>query len=69
MQVIENWCSEARVAMARSNVRVKDVATKTGYTAQYISMLVNGKMYSEEACRKISDVLEIKPPAGCTLTV
>ena len=39
-----------------------DLAATTGYTREYVSALLNGRQYGEEAVSKISGILGIKPP-------
>ena len=54
-KVLPPWCKRARKALI-------DLATTTGYTREYVSGLLNGRQYGEEAVSKISGILGIKPP-------
>ena len=61
-KVLPPWCKRARKALIDKDMNFGDLATTTGYTRDYVSALLNGRQYGEEAVSKISGILGIKPP-------
>lgn len=58
-----SWSKEVRKAMIDKDMDLKDLAELTGYTRQYLSMVISGKrQYAYEAEQKISEVLEVTYP-------
>lgn len=53
------WCKNAKIAMINQNLTVQEVATGTSMSRPYVSSIINGTVYSENAVKKISDFLRI----------
>lgn len=53
------WCKRAKIAMIRQNLTMQEVATGAGMSRPYVSSIINGTVYSENAVKKISDFLKI----------
>lgn len=60
------WCKLAWHAMIDKGLTVREVAEATGMNRSYVSTIVNGRVYSSLAVKKISDYLEIPDSAGST---
>ena len=57
--MVEEWITKFRIDMLLNNITQREVAEKTEYTEQYISMLMQGKKnLSEKAKTKLRDALE-----------
>ena len=56
-KVLPPWCKRARKALIDKDMNFGDLAT-----TEYVSALLNGRQYGEEAVSKISGILGIKPP-------
>jgi cyanate lyase len=56
---LPKWCKEAKTAMIWKNLSYDDLAQHVGFTRQYVSSVLNGRVYSEKAVKKISDFLNI----------
>lgn len=61
------WCKTAQKAMIDKELNINDVAARLKCTRQYAWSLVNGRMYSQGAIRKISKMLEISEPDETTV--
>ncbi len=57
--VLPQWCKEAKIAMIRQDMTMEDLAEKTGKTVRWISGIINGRTYSPNIVKEISDVLGI----------
>lgn len=56
---LPNWCKEAKITMVRMDITVPELAKAVGMTRQYVSAVVNGRVVSPTAIKKISDYLGI----------
>lgn len=54
------WCKEAKKALVDKDLTMGQLADLSGISREYTSKIMNGRVYSPEAVRKISEVLEIK---------
>ena len=61
------WCKQVKIRLIELNMTTSDPASKVGLTRIYTSAIVNGRVYSEPAIKKISDVLNISESA-CSLS-
>ncbi len=61
------WCRSAWHAMIDKGLSVRDVAEGTGMNRSYVSTILNGRVYSKIAVKRISDYLNI--PDSNTTTV
>lgn len=59
MRKIPNWCKAAKIQMIRRDISIPDLANATGMTRQYASAIINGRVVSDTAIKKISDYLGI----------
>lgn len=57
------WCKEAKKTMIDRDLEVNDLAESLGMSRPYVSSILNGRVYSPVAVKKISDFLHI-PDAG-----
>lgn len=53
------WCKKARVTLIMNDMTVEDIAEKTGYCVQHVNSILSGRLKSQKAVDKISDVLGI----------
>lgn len=60
------WCKEAKKTMIDRDLEVNDLAVELGMSRPYVSSILNGRVYSPVAVKKISDYLHI-PDAGSKL--
>lgn len=60
------WCKNAKKKMIDKDISVAELADNLGLTRPYTSSLLNGRVYSEPAIKKISDYLRI-PDSGDNL--
>ena len=56
---LPTWCKEAHHAMTDKDLDCTDVADGIGKTRQYVSSIVNGRVYTEAGVKQISDFLGI----------
>lgn len=62
------WCKSAWHAMIDKGMMVRDVADGTGMNRSYVSTILNGRVYSKVAVKRISDFLDIPDSAGSTVS-
>lgn len=62
------WCKSAWHAMIDKGMMVSDVADGTGMNRSYVSTILNGRVYSKVAVKRISDFLDIPDSAGSTVS-
>ena len=60
------WCKEAKITMIDRDLEVNELAAELGMSRPYVSSILNGRVYSPVAVKKISDYLHI-PDAGSKL--
>ncbi len=60
------WCKEAKKTMIDRDLEVNELAAELGMSRPYVSSILNGRVYSPVAVKKISDYLHI-PDAGSKL--
>lgn len=56
---LPQWCKEAKKAMIDQDMTVGDIAEKTGKTTRWIGGIINGRIYSPNMVKEISDILGI----------
>ncbi len=59
MRKMPNWCMNAKIAMVKRGLTVTDVAKNLGLTRVYVSSVLNGRVHTYAAVKRISDYLEI----------
>lgn len=57
------WCKSAKKTMIDRDLEVNELAERLGLTRPYVSSILNGRVNSPVAVKKISDFLHI-PDAG-----
>lgn len=60
------WCKLAWHALIDKGLSVRDVAEGTGMNRSYVSTIINGRVYSQVAVKRISDFLGIPDSAVST---
>ena len=56
---LPEWCKNAKIAMLEQGISTKELADQTGMRREYVSAVLNGRVISKPAIRKISDFLNI----------
>lgn len=54
------WCKNAKIAMIKQDITTAEMAKKLGMNRSYLSSIINGRIYSTMAVKKISDFLGIQ---------
>ena len=62
------WCKSAKIAMIQQDISIIDLADKFNLTRSYVTSILNGRVTSPIAVKKISDYLHI-PDVGAELQV
>ena len=62
------WCKSAKIAMIQQDISIIDLADKLNLTRSYVTSILNGRVTSPIAVKKISDFLHI-PDAESELEV
>lgn len=57
--ILPQWCKEAKKAMIDRDLTIADIATMTGKTKRWIGGIINGRIYSPNMVKEISDILGI----------
>lgn len=65
---LSTWCKVAKKTMIDRDMDVSDLAETLGLSRPYVSSILNGRVNSPVAVKKISDYLHI-PDAGSELQV
>lgn len=66
-RALSPWCKQAKIRLIQLDMTVAELSDKVGLTREYTSAIVNGRAYSEQAVKAISDVLNIEETA-CSLS-
>lgn len=53
------WCKRAKIRLIERDLSVGELSSKLGMARTYVSSVLNGRVYSEVAIKRISDYLEI----------
>lgn len=53
------WCKNAKIAMIQRDISISDLADKLGLSRPYVTSILNGRVTSPIAVKKISDFLHI----------
>lgn len=62
---LSKWCKNVKIEMVKKDLEVQDLAAAIGMNRSYVSSIINGRVYSVPAVKKISDYLGI-PDSGTT---
>lgn len=63
------WCKTAKKTMIDRDLSVNDVADGIGMARSYVSTILNGRVYSKIAVKRISDYLGIQDSDGTTISI
>ncbi|MCC8157497.1 MAG: helix-turn-helix domain-containing protein [Oscillospiraceae bacterium] len=61
------WCKQAKIVMIEKDISVPELADYLGMSRSYISTILNGRIYSEPAVKRISDYLGIQDSSETTV--
>ena len=61
------WCKAAKIALIERDVSIQRLAAETGMNRCYVSSILNGRVYSPPAVKRISDYLGIEDAPGSTV--
>lgn len=53
------WCKSAKIAMIQQDISIIELADKLNLTRSYVTSILNGRVTSPIAVKKISDRLKI----------
>lgn len=53
------WCKKAKIEMIRENISTTILAKELGHSREHVSSVLNGRVVSPPAIKKISDYLHI----------
>lgn len=59
MAKLRPWCKRAKHTMIDRDLSVTDLASSVGMARGYVSSILNGRVWSEPAVKKISSYLGI----------
>ena len=60
---LSTWCKSVKIAMIERDWSVGDLANAVKMSREYVSAVINGRVYSGPAVKMISDVLNIPETA------
>ena len=61
------WCKQAKIKMIEKDISLARLADDVGMSRPYASTVINGRVYSPPAVKKISDYLGIPDSDGNTI--
>ena len=67
-KALSPWCKQVKKELIDRDMTVGELAESIGKTREYISAVVNGRIYSEPAVKAISDVLNIEESGHSLIT-
>ncbi|MDE6388352.1 MAG: hypothetical protein K2L82_11175 [Lachnospiraceae bacterium] len=67
--IYSDWSKQVKKAMIDADLDTNDIADKFKWTRQYVSAIINGRMYQREAVGSISMYLGIEVPNGAASTL
>lgn len=67
--IYSDWSKKVKKAMIDADLDTNDIADKFKWTRQYVSAIINGRMYQKEAVGSISMYLGIEIPDGAASTL
>lgn len=56
---LSKWCKNAKIAMIKRDLKTAELASALEMNRSYVSSILNGRVYSAPAVKKISDYLGI----------
>lgn len=67
--IYSDWSKQVKKAMIDADLDTNDIADKFKWTRQYVSAIINGRVYQREAVCSISMFLGIDIPDGANRTL
>lgn len=58
-RVIPKWCKRAQIKMINNDISVNELAKAVGFSRQYTSGILNGRVMTDSAVSRISEYLKI----------
>ena len=65
---LSSWCKNSKIAMIQQDINIIELADELNLTRSYLTSILNGRVTSPIAVKKISDRLQI-PDVGTELQV
>ncbi len=56
---LSTWCKSAKIEMIKRDIKTTELASALEMNRSYVSSILNGRVYSQPAVKKISDYLGI----------
>jgi len=53
------WCKKVKCELIKRDMTIDELAMKAGFSREYVSAILNGRVVSENGINKISDTLNI----------
>ena len=61
------WCKKVKIELILKDMTVTELADELGMSRGHVSAVVNGRAYSQNTVKLISDYFNIPFDYGCTL--
>ena len=61
-RTLPTWCKEVKKSMIDDNINMTELAERVGMCRNYVSGVVNGRVYAPEIAKKISQDRNITVP-------
>lgn len=61
------WCKKVKIELILKDMTVTELADELGMSRGHVSAVVNGRTYSQNTVKLISDYFNIPFDYGCTL--
>lgn len=61
-RILPTWCKEAKKQMIEKDMTVSELSQKVGFCRNYVSGVVNGRVYAPEIAQVISTELKVEVP-------
>lgn len=69
-KILSDWSKAIKHEMIDRDMDVNDIAAKFHWTPQYVSALINGRIYYDEPVNRLSHYFDVEvPPENATLAV
>lgn len=63
-RTLPTWCKEVKKSMIDDDINMTELAERVGMCRNYVSGVVNGRVYAPEIAKKISQDRNITVPYG-----
>lgn len=61
------WCKKTKIALIKKDMSITELADELGMSRGHVSAVINGRAYSQNTVKLISDYFNIPFDCGCTL--